>query len=103
MEVHRIADVLQFDSERLRPTLLHNSPRMRVVLFAFQPGQEMAPHTAPSEICFHIVEGEGAVLIGEEEQEVAAGAVVFCPPDVLHGIKARQSMTVLAVIAPSPA
>jgi len=102
VEIHKLIEVLKTDPERIRPTLLHNSTQMRVVLFGFEPGQEMSPHTAPSEICFHIVEGAGTVLVGEEEQEVGAGAIVFCPPDVLHGIKARQRMTVLAVIAPSP-
>lgn len=102
MEALTLASSLQFDPARLRPTLLHNSPQMRVMLFGFQPGQEMSPHSAPSEICFHILEGEGTILIGKEEQAVAAGQVVFCPPGVPHGIKARQRMAVLAVIAPSP-
>lgn len=102
MEIHNLGKLKGFLPDRPRFQLLHDSPNMRVVLFGFMPGQEMAPHSAPSEICFSVVEGEGKVLVGKEEQEVAAGAVVLCPPNALHGIKATKNMVVLAIIAPRP-
>lgn len=102
METHSLPQLKGFSPQRPRVNMLHNSEQMRVVLFGFLPGQEMSPHSVASEISFYILEGEGRVLVGEEESPVSAGALVFCPPGARHGIKTTTNMVVLATISPSP-
>lgn len=102
MESHSLPQLKGFSPQQPRVNLLHNSEQMRVVLFGFLPGQEMAPHSVESEISFYILEGEGRVLVGKEESPVSSGTLVFCPPGALHGLKATTNLVVLATISPSP-
>lgn len=102
MESHSLAQLKGFSPQRPRVNLLHNSEQMRVVLFCYLPGQEMAPHSVASEISFLVLEGEGTVLVGEEETQAGPGTLLFCPPGAAHGIKAATNMVVLATISPRP-
>lgn len=93
----------QFDSRRFVSQLIHDSEKARVALFCLEPGQEVSPHTAPSEVVFIGLEGKGQVLVGKDEVAVEAQSLVVCPPHVPHGIKAEQRLVIVAVIAPRPA
>jgi quercetin dioxygenase-like cupin family protein len=75
---------------------------MRVVVFGLQAGQEIPPHTAPSRVALHIVEGKGAFVTGSGERTARTGTFVVTEPDEPHGFKAEEKTVLLAVIAPRP-
>lgn len=101
-EVIELKKYIEFNKERFVSKLVHDSAKARVALFSLEKGQELAPHTSSSEVLFHVLEGEGKVIIGSEEISVKAGQMVFCPSEAPHGLKAEGRFVVLAVIAPRP-
>lgn len=103
MQAEQIAKLREFDPKRFVSKLIFDSERMRVVLFCLKAGQELQPHSAPSEVMFYCVEGAGNAIIGNDNVPLTRGSLVDCPPQVEHGLKADKDLTVLAIIAPRPA
>lgn len=102
MPVEQIAKLKEFDARRFVSKLIFDSERMRVVLFCLKPGQEVSPHSAPSEVLFSCLEGQGKAIVGGQELPLSPGSLVDCPPNEPHGLKADKDLVVLAVIAPRP-
>ena len=92
----------EFSPERPVSKLLYDSDAMRVVVFGLLPGQEIPPHTAPSRVVLHMVQGKGVFLTGSGERPAHAGGFVVTEPDEPHGLKADEKTVLLAVIAPRP-
>ncbi len=72
---------------------------------AFEPGQEHASHAhAGTDKLYVVVEGEGEFEVAGVRQRLAAGAHVFAPAGVSHGVKnvGTGRLLVLAVMAPPP-
>lgn len=92
----------EFSQARPVSKLLYDSDAMRVVVFGLLAGQEIPPHTAPSRVVLHIVQGKGAFITGHGEQPAHAGAFVITEPEEPHGLKASEKTVMLAVIAPRP-
>lgn len=93
---------VEFSADSYVPKLLHDSEKMRVVLFCLEAGQEIPEHTAPSEVLFYVLQGTGTVGIGEEKVAVRPAALAVCPPSIPHSANAQERMVLLAVIAPAP-
>jgi quercetin dioxygenase-like cupin family protein len=91
-----------FSADRPVSKLIYDSDAMRVVVFGLQAGQEIPPHTAPSRVVLHIVQGNGVFITGRGEQPAGAGTFVITEPDEPHGLKATAKTVMLAVIAPRP-
>jgi len=92
----------EFSPSRIVSKLLYDSDAMRIVVFGLLPGQEIPPHTAPSRVVLHMVQGKGAFLTGSGEQPAHTGAFVITEPNEPHGLKAVEKTVLLAVIAPRP-
>ena len=101
MKRARIEELKEFDPSRRVTKFVHDSPPLRLALFCLGPGQGVSPHTAPSEVVFLGLEGEGKVTVGHEEGPIRVGELVFCPRDVPHGIQGGP-LVALAIIAPRP-
>jgi quercetin dioxygenase-like cupin family protein len=74
---------------------LHNDDRVKVVIFGFAAGQELSAHTAPMAASLYFVSGEAQLTLGEDVQEVKAGAYVHMAPQLQHGIVARTPVVML--------
>lgn len=92
----------QFSTDRPVTRLLYDAPEMRVVVFGLEAGQEIPPHTAPSRVLLHLLQGRGVFLTGKGEEPAYPGAFVVTEPNELHGLKAVERTVMLAVIAPRP-
>ncbi len=92
----------EFSPDRPVSKLLYDSEAMRIVVFGLVAGQEIPPHTTPSRVVLHMVQGKGAFLTGSGERPAHAGAFVVTEPNEPHGLKANEKTVLLAVIAPRP-
>ncbi len=85
---------------------LQNDDRSKFILFRFAPGQELSAHTAPFPASLYLVSGEATIRLGEDVVEAAAGAFVYMPPKMEHGIKAKTEvvmlLTMIKGVAPPP-
>jgi len=77
---------------------LHNDDLVKVVLFAFAPGEELSAHTAPMPATLHFLEGSGTVTLSGATNAVAPGSFAYLPPNLAHAIVARTGMIMLLVM-----
>jgi quercetin dioxygenase-like cupin family protein len=77
---------------------LHNDDLVKVVLFAFAPGEELSAHTAPMPATLHFLEGSGTVTLGGNSNPVERGSFAYMPANLAHAIVARTGMVMLLVM-----
>ncbi|HEX7355039.1 MAG TPA: cupin domain-containing protein [Mycobacteriales bacterium] len=86
--------VVQVREEGPDVTLLHESAELKVVLVALAAGQGLPEHPGPA-ACFHILEGEGVVLVDGDEIRVSAGATAVVPTGSIRAVRATTSLVFL--------
>lgn len=83
-------------------TLLQ-SPEMRVVLFAFDEGQELTPHTSPHRALVQILGGRCDFFYNDTWHAMTAGDCLHMPPGMLHAVKASSGpFTMLLTLGSLP-
>jgi quercetin dioxygenase-like cupin family protein len=81
---------------------LQNDDRTKVILFGFAPGQELSAHTAPFPAMLTFLKGDALLNLGGDEQQATAGTFVYMPPNLEHGIKARNEVVMLLTMIKNP-
>jgi|EndMetStandDraft_8_1072994.scaffolds.fasta_scaffold498622_2 quercetin dioxygenase-like cupin family protein len=80
------------------------SSRVGYVLSSYAPGHYMEPHTHKvREQVYHILEGEGVLVIDGVRHRVGPHDVAFLPPGVSHGLYNEGLTNLVFVIASGPA
>ena len=77
---------------------VHNDDLVKVVLFAFAPGEELSAHTAPMPATLHFLEGSGTVTLGDSTSAVRRGSFAYMPPNLPHAIVAETGLIMLLVM-----
>lgn len=67
------------------------------------PGARQRPHDHASEQVYAITAGRGRMLVGEEEQEVSAGDMLYVTSDAVHGVENASEKVLAYVSAATPA
>lgn len=67
------------------------------------PGSRQRLHDHPSEQVYVLTSGKGLMRVGEEEQAVAAGDLVYIPSGAIHGIENVSEEMLTYVSAATPA
>jgi mannose-6-phosphate isomerase-like protein (cupin superfamily) len=82
----------QFGAEKLAVTWVDCEPGSM---------QQMHRHTGEEQV-YVITRGRGTMIVGDEEQEVAEGTLVFVPPGSAHAIRNTGDGPLTYVSATSP-
>ncbi|WP_435125752.1 cupin domain-containing protein [Halobaculum sp. D14] len=93
-----------YDDERFSARTVFESPRLKVVLGYFEPGQFIPVHAPDSDVVIDVQSGSAVVRDGREEHDVAPGDVVVVEAGTDRGVKADdgQRLEALLVTAPPP-
>jgi mannose-6-phosphate isomerase-like protein (cupin superfamily) len=105
MIVTSAAERAKFNPEKMGKATLFEGERLFAGLNCFEAGQEHLPHTHEGQDKLYLIlEGSGAVRIGDKEELLSAGAAAFAPSGVVHSIRnpGPDRLVVLAVLAPPP-
>ena len=94
--------VASFQAEHFSPVALGQTDRAKAVLTCFEPGQFIPIHTPAIDVTFVILEGEGAIVAGDQEAEGGPGAIVIVPANVARGIKATTRLIAVHLVSPPP-
>lgn len=78
-------------------TIFHRAPVAKV-LFAFEPGGELADHTAHGLVTIHALEGHLTVRAAEQAHELEAGMMVILSPNVRHSVRAAEASAMLLTV-----
>ncbi|HVP27629.1 MAG TPA: cupin domain-containing protein [Myxococcota bacterium] len=101
----RPAEHAPWNAEKMGKATLFESERVLVGLNAFLPGQEHALHAHEGmDKLYHVLEGEGVLLLDDAERPLRAGELVVAPAGAPHGLRnpGPGRLLVLAVLAPGP-
>lgn len=77
---------------------VHNDASVKIILFAFSPGQELTAHTAPMPATIQILRGEAEVTLGDDSIQAYEGCVIHMQPDLTHGIVARTPLLMMLTL-----
>ena len=105
MFLKQIAALAKFTPEKMGKSNLAQGDFMFAGLNSFEPGQEHASHKHEGQDKLYVIlQGTGAVRIGDEEQSLAAGDAAFAPSGVMHGIRntGPERLIVMAILSPPP-
>lgn len=93
-----------FPAAKYGKATLFENPQILVGLNCFLPGQELDKHAHENQSRFYLVlEGSGTVRVGEVEETVAPGDVVWVPPRHAHRVvnTGAANLVMMAGISPS--
>lgn len=79
---------------------LYDGPDLRLVLFAFAPGEELSEHTAARPAVIHVLDGEGEALVGGEPHPLGPGTWFRMPARMAHSIRARTPLRMALYLLP---
>jgi len=93
-----LADVLtetEIPAKGMVSHTLVNDDNLKIILFRFASGHELAAHTAPMPATIYFVKGEAALTLGSETRDVKEGALIHMQPKLTHAIVAKTPVTML--------
>jgi quercetin dioxygenase-like cupin family protein len=77
-------------------------PEIGIVNLVLEPGEKVPSHKTPVNVLFQVIEGKGAVTIGDETQIVEAGDIVVSPLQIPHALEANQDCVFSVYVMKTP-
>ncbi|NND01448.1 MAG: cupin domain-containing protein [Acidimicrobiia bacterium] len=75
--------------------VIYKDDQVRLVLFAFDAGQELTEHTAAIPAIVEVISGRLRVGLGDQESELAPGSWVHMPANLRHSVLAVEPSVML--------
>ncbi len=97
------AQVPDVPADSILSRSVYSDERVKAIMFAFAPGQELSEHTASVPAILHILEGEATVTLGGDQYEAAAGMWARMPARMPHSILAKTTVRMLLLMLPDAA
>ncbi|MBA3714709.1 MAG: cupin domain-containing protein [Pyrinomonadaceae bacterium] len=91
-------------AEKFYKTTLWQGAHVTVGLNCLEPGQTQATHAHEgADKFYHVLEGRGRFIVGDEEREAETGALVVAPAGIPHGVinTGNLRLSLLVAIAPN--
>ncbi len=87
MEIKNIAEARRFNPDKMQKVGLFASDRFFCDIYCLEPGQSQKVHSHDNADKVYIVlEGEGRLVSGTEEQILTANQAAMVPPPLEHGL-----------------
>ena len=90
-----LATEVEIPAEGTLSKVLYKDDQVRLVLFAFDAGQELTEHTAAVPAIVEVISGRLQVGLGDDEAELAAGSWVHMPAKLPHSVVAVEPSVML--------
>jgi len=95
-------DSITFRPDKFNPVLLAAGAHMKAVLTCLEPGQFIPVHRPGVDMLLIVLEGEGQLIGGDQQDAAGPGTVVFVPAGEARGVKATSRLVALHVVSPPP-
>jgi mannose-6-phosphate isomerase-like protein (cupin superfamily) len=63
---------------------LYDTEQTQVVHLELKPGEALKLHKTPMNVFFYVLEGEGIVVIGDEEESISKDMLIESPKGIPH-------------------
>ena len=98
MEIKKIFETESFvNGHGVEARKFHQDKNMMMIHLNLNPGDSIAKHPAPNDVCFLVLEGKGIVEIGDESKEVEVNTLIESPANCGHGWR-NESDEVLRIL-----
>lgn len=77
---------------------VYQDDRLKAILFAFAPGQELSEHTASRPAILHFLKGEADLTLGDNASVARPGTWVHMEAHLPHSILARTEVIMLLLM-----
>jgi quercetin dioxygenase-like cupin family protein len=93
-----VAAEVTIETDGTLSRVLHNDDQIRLVVFAFDKGQELTEHTASAAATLQVISGRLRLRLGEESLDAWPGAWVHMPPNLPHSVEALEPSVMLLTL-----
>jgi quercetin dioxygenase-like cupin family protein len=101
--VEAAATLARFGPEGFGVVPLLETEHVRVLLAAFEPGQEIPLHAPEVDLVVTVVQGAGELYAGGRVRQLRAGDVAVVPAGEPRGLRARSTrLLVVNTVTPPP-
>jgi quercetin dioxygenase-like cupin family protein len=100
-QVHKIADLVEYQTGSIVSRMLINKESGSVTLFAFDKGQKLSEHTAPFDALAHVVDGKTEIIISGRKYVLDQGDMIVMPANKPHAVKAIESFKMMLTMIKS--
>lgn len=73
-----------------------------IVHITLKSGESLKLHKTPVDVNFYILEGEGIVRIGDEEESVKKDQLIFSPANIPHLLRNESNETFRFLVIKTP-
>ncbi|NNK91759.1 MAG: cupin domain-containing protein [Acidimicrobiia bacterium] len=91
---------VEIPSEGTLSRVVYKNDRIRVVVFAFDTGQELSEHTAAVPAVIQVLRGRLELTLGSDEMTATPGAWVHMPAKLPHSLRATEPSVVVLTMLP---
>lgn len=84
-----LISITEYQNAAIVSKELLKQPNGRIVVFAFDEGQELSEHTAPFDALVAILEGAATIRIGGTPFDLSQGEAILMPAHIPHAVKAN--------------
>ena len=99
----RIDDLKEFATDKRIRKKVAGSEKIVAEMVCYTPGQVTPNHMHPKQDeIFYVVEGNGAMIVEDEEIPVGPKSVIFVPARVSHGVKAAEDSNMVLMFFKAP-
>ncbi len=77
---------------------LYDNPKLKIMHITLDPGACVEKHSAPVDVVFYILEGEGWIIVGDEKEKVSRDSIIESPKNIPHGIDNSSGDKILRVM-----
>jgi len=92
------AQVAEIQPDSILSRTIYADDQLKVILFAFAPGQELSEHTASVPALLQILEGEAKLTLGGDSFDASAGAWARMQAHLPHSVYAKTITKMLLVM-----
>lgn len=78
--------------------VVFNAEGLRVVLFAFDAGEQLTDHAATVPAVVQVIKGRIEITLGDETREIAPGSWVHMEPHLIHALVALEPSVVILTL-----
>jgi quercetin dioxygenase-like cupin family protein len=96
--IPKLFDEIDVPGKGILSQTIHNDTNVKIILFGFSPGHELAAHIAPMPGTIQILRGEAEVTLGDDTVQANAGCLIHMQPHLPHGIVAKTPLLMLLTL-----
>jgi quercetin dioxygenase-like cupin family protein len=97
-----LVDAMPITPQATTSRVVVDTDAVRVVLFAFDTGEELTDHTAALPVVVTLLDGAVRFRVGGEDHDLAPGDVVYLPAHESHAVQADEPSRLSLVMVRTP-